>query len=407
MIGANGSGANHRGPYAQITGWASCVPEKVLTNEALARIVDTTDEWIVSHTGIKERRVVAGERESTAVLATRAGRDAVLKAGLRASQLDLIIVATATPEHLFPSTASLVQDALGAASAGAFDLSAGCSGFIYALAVGTAAVRSGTAEHVLIIGAETVSRFLDWSDRNTCVLFGDGAGAVVVSACKERCGVLATELGSDGSGGELLILPAGGSRQPPSLETVSNGGHFLKMNGREVYRFATTIMPKATQNVARKAGWDLEEVSLFIPHQANTRIIESAAKRLGLQMDKFFINLDRYGNTSAASIPIALTEAVAANKVHPGDKLVLVGFGAGLTWAAAAVEWGAPPPPTTKTWLGRLLAQLGFLFAGIRSWVIRSERHVYNWAMGPVGKDDWRGRLRKRADAWRRKRTQR
>jgi len=401
MTVANGAGTSHPPRYAQITGWASCVPEKVLTNEALARAVDTTDDWIVSHTGIKERHVVAGERETTAVLAARAGRDALLKAGLRASQLDLIIVATATPEYVFPSTASLVQDALGAASAGAFDLSAGCSGFIYALTMGTAAVRSGTAEHVLLIGAETLSRITDWTDRNTCVLFGDGAGAVVVSASDARCGVLATELGSDGSGGDLLILPAGGSRQPASLETVSNGGHFIKMNGREVYRFATTVMPRAAQNVTRKAGWELEEVSLFVPHQANTRIIESAAKRLSLPMDKFFVNLDRYGNTSAASIPIALAEAVTAGRVHEGDKVVLVGFGAGLTWAAAAVEWGAPPPPTTKTWFGRLLARLGFVFAGLRSWVIRSERHAYNWAMGPVGKDDWRGRLRKRIDVWR------
>ena len=401
MTVANGAGTSHPPRYAQITGWASCVPEKVLTNEALARAVDTTDDWIVSHTGIKERHVVAGERETTAVLAARAGRDALLKAGLRASQLDLIIVATATPEYVFPSTASLVQDALGAASAGAFDLSAGCSGFIYALTMGTAAVRSGTAEHVLLIGAETLSRITDWTDRNTCVLFGDGAGAVVVSASDARCGVLATELGSDGSGGDLLILPAGGSRQPASLETVSNGGHFIKMNGREVYRFATTVMPRAAQNVTRKAGWELEEVSLFVPHQANTRIIESAAKRLSLPMDKFFVNLDRYGNTSAASIPIALAEAVTAGRVHEGDKVVLVGFGAGLTWAAAAVEWGAPPPPTTKTWFGRLLARLGFVFAGLRSWMIRSERHAYNWVMGPVGKDNWRGRLRKRIDAWR------
>jgi len=344
---------------------------------------------------------VAGERETTATLAARAGRDALLVAGLPPAELDLVIVATATPEYAFPSTASLIQDALGASSAGAFDLSAGCSGFIYALTMGAAAVRSGTAEHVLLIGAETLSRITDWTDRNTCVLFGDGAGAVVVSACDARCGVLATELGSDGSGGELLILPAGGSRQPASLETVSNGGHFIKMNGREVYRFATTVMPKAAQNVTRKSGWELEEVSLFIPHQANTRIIESAAKRLSLPMDKFFVNLDKYGNTSAASIPIALAEAVAADRLHEGDKVVLVGFGAGLTWAAAAVEWGAPPPPTTKTWFGRLLARLGFVFAGLRSWMIRSERHAYNWVMGPVGKDNWRGRLRKRIDAWR------
>lgn len=209
------AGANGR--YAQITGWGSCVPDKVLTNEALASIVDTTDEWIVSRTGIRERHVVAGERETTATLAARAGRDALLVAGLPPAELDLVIVATATPEYAFPSTASLIQDALGASSAGAFDLSAGCSGFIYGLSMASAAVQSGSADHVLVIGAETLSRITDWTDRNTCVLFGDGAGAVIVSACTERCGVLATELGSDGSGGDLLILPAGGSRRPASL----------------------------------------------------------------------------------------------------------------------------------------------------------------------------------------------
>jgi 3-oxoacyl-[acyl-carrier-protein] synthase III len=397
----NGSRDNGNGRYAQITGWGSFVPEKVLTNDALARVVDTSDDWITRMTGIKERHVVSNERETTALLATRAGRDALMVAGLPPSRLDLIIVATITPEYAFPSTASVVQDALGAASAGAFDLSAGCSGFLYGLNLANGYVLSGMADNVLVIGAETLSRIVDWTDRNTCVLFGDGAGAVVVSACTDRCGVLATELGSDGSGGELLILPAGGSHQPPSLETVSNGGHFVKMNGREVFRFATTVMPRAAENVVKKAGWRMDDVKLIIPHQANTRIIESAAKRLGLPMEKFFVNLDRYGNTSAASIPIALTEAVAQGKVRPGDKLVLVGFGAGLTWAAAAVEWGVPPPPTTKSWLDRLLAKIDLFFAGGRSRILRSERHAYNWVMGPVGKEDWRGRMRKRVDHWR------
>jgi 3-oxoacyl-[acyl-carrier-protein] synthase-3 len=401
MNGENGSRRNANGRYAQITGWGSYVPEKVLTNEALARVVDTSDDWITRMTGIKERHVVGNDRETTAFLATRAGRDALMVAGLPPSRLDLIIVATATPEYAFPSTASLVQDALGAASAGAFDLSAGCSGFIYALNVAIGYVRSSMADYVLVIGAETLSRITDWNDRNTCVLFGDGAGAVVVSACTDRCGVLATELGSDGSGGDLLILPAGGSHQPASIDTVSNGGHYIKMNGREVFRFATTVMPRATENVVKKAGWRISDVRLIIPHQANTRIIESAAKRLGLPMEKFFINLERYGNTSAASIPIALTEAVAKGRVLPGDKLVLVAFGAGLTWGAAAVEWGVPPAPSTKTWLDRLLAQIDLFFAGTRSWILRSERHAYNWAMGPVGKDDWRGRMRKRIDDWR------
>ena len=392
------SPAASQGRFAQITGWGMCVPEKVLTNEDLAKAVDTTDEWIVSRTGIKARHVAAGERESTGALALRAAHQALLVAGLAPNQLDLVIVATATPEYVFPSTASLVQDGLGASAAGAFDLSAGCSGFIYALSMAANAVRSGTADHVLVVGAETLSRITDWTDRNTCVLFGDGAGAVVVSACATRCGVLATELGSDGSGGQLLIMPAGGSRNPASHETVSSGGHFIQMNGREVFRFATTQMPKAAEAVARKAGWTVPDLTLIIPHQANTRIIESAAKRLNVPLEKFFVNLERYGNTSAASIPIALNEAIAAGRVRPGDKLVLVGFGAGLTWAAAAVEWGAPIPIKPKPWGRRLLARLRQAVARIRSITLRTERHIYNWVMGPVGKDDWRGKLRVRVD---------
>lgn len=392
-------GAYPSGRYAQVTGWGMCVPDKVLSNHELAKVVDTTDEWIVTMTGIKVRHVVSGERESTATLAVRAARDALMTANLAPAQVNLVIVATATPEYVFPSTACLVQDALGASAAGAFDLSAGCSGFIYALSLAANAVRSGAAEHVLVIGAETLSRITDWTDRNTCVLFGDGAGAVVVSACAERCGVLATELGSDGSGGQLLILPAGGSRAPTSHETVSGGGHFIKMNGREVFRFATTMMPKATESVLRKAGWEKTDLGLIIPHQANIRIIEAAAKRLGLPLERFFVNLDGYGNTSAASIPIALVEAIGAGRVKPGDKLVLVGFGAGLTWAAAAVEWGAPIPIKPQPWLRRLLARAGYALAALRSRTLRGERHVYNWLMGPVGKEDWRGKLRKRTDA--------
>lgn len=391
------------GRYAQIVGWGMCVPEKVLTNEDLARAVDTTDEWIVSRTGIKARRIATGERESTGALALRAAREALLVAGLAPAQLDLVIVATATPEYVFPSTASLVQDGLGASATGAFDLSAGCSGFIYGLSLAANAIRSGAADHVLVIGAETLSRITDWTDRNTCVLFGDGAGAVVVSAHTERCGVLATELGSDGSGGQLLIMPAGGSRNPASHETVSNGGHFIKMNGREVFRFATTQVPKATEAVVRKAGWEIADLNLIIPHQANTRIIESAAKRLNLPLDKFFINLDQYGNTSAASIPIALCEAIAAGRIRPGDRLVLVGFGAGLTWAAAAIEWGVPIPVKPQPLVRRLLARLHQGWARMRSTVLRTSRHVYNWLLGPVGRDDWRGKLRGRIDRVRRR----
>jgi 3-oxoacyl-[acyl-carrier-protein] synthase-3 len=331
-------------------------------------------------------------------MAVRAARAALRVANLAPTQLDLVIVATTMPDYLFPATACLVQDALGAARAGAFDLSAACSGFIYGLSVASGFIRSGSANHVLIIGSETLSRMMDWTDRNTCVLFGDGAGAVVLSASTERCGVLATELGSDGSGGELLIVQAGGSRAPSSHETVGKGEHFIKMNGREVFRFAARIMPKATETVVRKAGWELADLSLVIPHQANIRIIESSIKRLGLPPERFFVNLDRYGNTSSASIPIALCEAAAQGRVHPGDKLVLVGFGAGLTWAAAAIEWGVPVPTRPRPWWRRMVTGFLFGWAGIRSTVRRTTRHVYNWILGPVGKDDWRGRMRQRAD---------
>jgi 3-oxoacyl-[acyl-carrier-protein] synthase-3 len=317
------------------------VPEKVMSNDDLARIVETSDDWIVSHTGIKSR-YIAGDRETTLSLAVHAARDALLVAGIMPSQIDLVIVATVTPEYFFPSTASLVQDVIGAASAGAFDLSAGCSGFIYALSMAADAIRSGAAEHVLVIGAETLSRIVDWTDRNTCVLFGDGAGAAVVSACAERCGVMASVLGSDGSGGELLIIPGGGSRRPPTQEMITRGEQFLKMNGREVYRFASTVMPRATEAVVRKAGWRLNDLALVIPHQANLRIIDAAIKRLGLPADRFFVNIDRYGNTSSASIPIALCEALTAGRINAGDRIILVGFGAGLTWAALALEWGIP-----------------------------------------------------------------
>lgn len=387
----------HGPRYAQITGWGMAVPEKVVTNEDLARTIDTTDEWIVSHTGIKERRV-ASERESTLSLAVRAAREALLVASLQPSRLDLVIVATVTPEYFFPSTASLVQDALGAAYAGAYDLSAGCSGFIYALNQAANAVRSGNAEHVLVVGSETLSRIVDWQDRNTCVLFGDGAGAVVVSACAERCGIMASVLGSDGSGGDLLIVPGGGSHSPPSHETIDRGDQFCKMNGREVYRFAATIMPRATEAAVQKAGWQLADLSLVIPHQANVRIIEAAIKRLNLPGDRFFVNIDRYGNTSSASIPIALCEAIAAGRVNQGDRMVMVGFGAGLTWAAAAVEWGIPEPTRPRPWFIRWVAEIWFFLAGIRSVARRSERHLYDRVMGPKGANGMRGGLRQRTD---------
>lgn len=391
------------GRYAQITGWGMCVPERVVTNDDLARIVDTSDEWIYSRSGIRQRHIAHAERETTAVLATRAARDALLVAAITPSQLDLVIVATLTPEYMFPSTASCVQDALGASKAGAFDLSAGCSGFLYALNMASHMVRNGGAQHVLVIGAETLSKITDWTDRNTCVLFGDGAGAVVVSACACPCGILSTLLGSDGSGGEALVMPGGGSHCPASIESVTHGEHTIKMNGREVFRFATQIMAKATEDVLEQAGWKASDLALVIPHQANIRIIESAAKRLNLPNDRFFVNLQNYGNTSSASIPIALCEAIEQGRVRAGDKLVLVGFGAGLTWAAAAITWGIPMPLKSPSPQHRLVANMQFTYAAVRSLGLRAGRRAYSAVLGGEESEDLRDQVRESVDRWRRR----
>jgi len=329
--------------YAHIVGWGKYVPERILTNDDLSRMVDTSDEWILSRTGIRERRI-ASQQETTASMSIAAAREALRVADADPVKIDLIVVGTVTPEYLFPSTACLVQDALGARHAAAFDLSAGCSGFMYALSVASRAIEAGAYQLVLVIGAETLSRIVDWTDRRTCVLFGDGAGAVLLQAGEQPGGVLSSVLGADGSGGELLMLPGGGSRFPPTPESVTNGLHYLHMDGRRVYRFATKTMVRATRQALDEAGLSLEDVSLLIPHQANQRIIDSAVGGLKLQDSQVFVNLDRYGNTSSASIAIALCEAVEAGRVKRGDTLVLVGFGAGLTWAAAAIRWSVPLP---------------------------------------------------------------
>ena len=273
-------------------------------------------------------------------------------AGVPAAQLDLIIVSTVTPDYMFPSTAALVQDALGADNAGAYDLSAACAGFLYALSQAADSIRAGTIHTALVIGAERLSSIVDWKDRNTCVLFGDGAGAVVLKASTQPGGVLTTLLRADGSGG-------------PALYKRQNAAETLQMNGREVFRFATRVMDKSVREVMRRAGWTNDQVDVVVPHQANIRIIDTAAKALGIPMEKFFVNIDRYGNTSAASIPIALCEAVTAGKLKPDDKLVLVGFGGGLTWAAAAVQWLVPPKPVKRS--QRVLSRLGYGAAAIRS----------------------------------------
>jgi 3-oxoacyl-[acyl-carrier-protein] synthase-3 len=370
------------------------VPDRVLTNDDLSRTVDTSDEWIRTRTGIRERRVVSEEDETTSSLAVKAARAALEVADLSPRQLDTIIVATVTPDHPFPATACLVQDALGADHASAFDLNAGCSGFVYGLSVGASLIASGQSDHVLVVGAETLSRITNWKDRNTCVLFGDGAGAVILSGGQGSGGVRATVLGADGSGGDLLILPAGGSRHPTSQQTLNGDLHFIQMKGREVFRFATQAMAEATRDVAQRAGWALDEISLVIPHQANQRIIQASAKRLKLPPERVFTNLERYGNTSAASIPIALCEAVEQGRIKPHDRLILVGFGAGLTWAAAAIEWRVPLPVEPVPWWKRLFRLLRYRWARVRSWARRVLRRLAGLLLAPAQANGWLTSLR-------------
>jgi 3-oxoacyl-[acyl-carrier-protein] synthase-3 len=359
--------------YAHVTGWGMAVPERILTNEEISKMVDTTDEWIVSRTGIRQRRIV-GKSESTASLAAEAGARALVRTELSASDLELVIVATASPEHLFPATACLVQDSLGATRAGAFDLSAACTGFILALNMAAQAIITGSINNALIIGAETLSRLVDWEDRGTCVLFGDGAGAFVLQASERPGGVLSAVMRSDGSGGNLLSVPAGGSRYPATHETVSKKMHTIHMNGREVFRFATRVMAGATRDVVERAGLELDEIELVIPHQANERIIESAARGLGLPMDRFMLNIDRYGNTSSASIPIAVCEALERGRIRAGDHLVLVAFGGGLTWGALAMQWVAPEAKVTPS--RRRRRAFSSFFARVRSLLRRVARVI-------------------------------
>ena len=323
---------------AGIIGVGTYLPEKIVTNSDLEKVVDTTNEWIYSRTGIAERRV-AKDDQATSDLAIIAAKKALEHAAIDAAEIDLIIVATITPDMIFPATASIIQEQLKAKKAAAFDLSAGCTGFVYALSVANQFVATGAYDKVLVIGAETLTRIVDWQDRKTCVLFGDGAGAVVVGPVNENEGFLSFVLGSDGSGAELLYMPAGGSRKPPSLETLSNKEHSLRMSGSDVFKFAVKIMGEAAAQALIKSGHKLEDIDFMIPHQANTRIIESAAKRLGLSMEKVFMNLDKYGNMSSASIPVALEEAYHNSLLKKGDLVVFVGFGAGLSWGACALKW--------------------------------------------------------------------
>jgi 3-oxoacyl-[acyl-carrier-protein] synthase-3 len=325
------------------------VPEQVLTNLDLAQMVDTSDEWIRTMTGIGERHIAA-PNQSTATLAVEAAIKALTVANLPPDQVELIIVASATPDHLFPATACLVQDRIGALNAGAFDLSAACSGFLYALNMAAQTIRTGSLNNILVIGAETLSKFTDWEDRNTCVLFGDGAGAFVLQGSDQPGGILSAVLRSDGSGGDLLIIPAGGSHLPASSETVENRWHFIQMNGREVFRFATRVMAQASREAVEAAQLTMDDIKYIVPHQANRRIIESAAKQLEIPIERFIINIERYGNTSTASIPIAVCEALEDGRIQPGDRLVMVAFGAGLTWASLVAQWSGPFPTKRKVY---------------------------------------------------------
>lgn len=321
-----------------IVGIGSYVPENIMTNKNFEEFLDTSDEWITSRTGIRQRHI-APEDMSVSDLCYQAGLKALADARIAPEEVELVIVATVTPDYAFPATACLVADRLGAKNAAAFDLEAGCSGFIYGVATGSQFVAAGLYKTVLVIGGETLSKILNWSDRSTCILFGDGAGAAVLRPVKEGSGFLGFELGSDGSGGHLLSLPAGGSKCPASLETVEKKLHTLQMEGKEVFKFAVRVMGDASVRVLEKAGLAQGEIDLLVPHQANIRIVDAAVKRLGISRDKVVINLERYGNMSAASIPVALDEAVKTGRIKEGDNIVMVGFGTGLTWGACVLKW--------------------------------------------------------------------
>jgi 3-oxoacyl-[acyl-carrier-protein] synthase-3 len=327
--------------YAAITGWGMAVPERVLTNADLERVVNTSDEWIQTRTGIRERRVV-GPGESTSTLSTEAGRRALEQAGLAPTEIDLIILATCTPDRPFPATACTVQANLGIPRAAAFDVVAACSGFVYGLSVATSMIRSGAARNVLFIAADIFTHYINWNDRNTCVLFGDGAGAVVLQPSEERYGQLSSVLGASGKDEDLMAVDAGGTRMPATAELLEQGRQYVYMNGREIFKLAVRGMGDSSVQAIAEAGLTKDDIALVLPHQANLRIIEATAKRLDMPMERVFVNLDRYGNTSAATIPIALAEAVAQGRVSNGDYLLLTAFGGGLTWASSVIRWGRP-----------------------------------------------------------------
>ncbi len=328
------------GACVSITGLGWHVPERVLTNDELARMVDTSDEWIFARTGIRERRIAAPE-EALSDVSLPAAEEALERAGVRAIDIDLLVVATVTPDMVFPSTAAILADRLGATEAAAYDLAAGCTGFMYALSQAYAAVAGGLARRALVVGADLLSKIVDWTDRATCIVFGDGAGAVVLERVGEG-GFLGFELGADGSGGGQLYIPAGGSRAPASEETVARREHYVRMNGPEVYKFATRVLVSSAEKLLDLCGVPVEEVDVYVPHQANIRIIDYAVRKLGIPEERVVVNVDRYGNTSSASIPLALADAVDEGRVRKGDTVLMTGMGAGLTWGSALMDWTDP-----------------------------------------------------------------
>ena len=327
-----------KGRTCSIISVGSYVPEKVITNADLEKMVETSDEWITTRTGIKERRIAA-ETEYTSDMAAKAALLAMQRGNITADQIDLIIVATITPDMMFPATACLVQNKIGARRSAAFDVEAACSGFIYALEIGQQFIMSRTYETVLVVGAEKLSTIVDWKDRNTCVLFGDGAGAAILQHRTDAHGLLTACMGAEGDKAELLCMPGGGSRCPATADSVASGLHFLRMDGKETFKNAVTAMCTAGKEALRRCEIEISQIKCVIPHQANRRIIDAVGERLGVQPNQVFVNLDRYGNTSAASVAIALDEAVQQKRIQRGDLVLLVVFGAGLTWAAAVIEW--------------------------------------------------------------------
>lgn len=328
----------HQNQIASITGVGSYLPEKILTNHALEKLVDTTDDWILQRTGIRERRIVENV-VTTSDLGAIASLKAIENAGISAEEIDMIITSTITPDYLFPSTSCCLQKQIGAVHASAFDISAACAGFVYALSIGQSVINSGAAKTVLVVGAECLSKITDYTDRATCILFGDGAGAVILQNNKEKHQILDTRLVSDGTYTDVLIIPGGGSKHPATIESVQERLHYIRFKGREVFKLAINTITNLVIETAQRNGFAVQDIDLIIPHQSNLRIIEATMERLKLPMEKAFVNIDKYGNTSSASVPIAIDEAQQEGRLKKGDLVMLVAFGGGLTWGSCVIRW--------------------------------------------------------------------